>query len=608
MEHFIVSARKYRPATFDRVVGQDNIVQTLKNAISKEQLAQAFLFCGPRGIGKTTCARILAKAVNCENLNKNLDPCDKCKSCLSFTASHSFNIHELDAASNNSVDDIRTLIEQVRFAPQAGKYKVYIIDEVHMLSQSAFNAFLKTLEEPPAHAIFILATTEKFKIIPTILSRCQIYDFHRIQVEDIANHLLYVASQEKVEAEPDALHLIAQKSDGSLRDALSVFDQMVIFGNNRITYKTVIENLNILDFDYYFNLADAILKSDLTSCMLILHDIVNNGFDIRTFINGLGKHLRDLLISKDTETLKLLDAGLNLRNRYAEQTTRCNVSLLTRGLAIINQCDYQYNISSNPRLLTEIMLVQLCALQSEILSGNNPFLPQPVRQAGDRQASGSPGIINQTSQGDTPGWSAGQKKNDVLTESGTGIITEKVPLPQTPQKKESGYSAPAESKGRAGAGNINESISISAFLKTGRKENIVNIAAEEGPGYNTGKPFTEGELISAWSEYSQVLANNGRISLNLIMAKRKPAITGENKISFMVDFKSEESELLAERNALIDYLKKKFNKKTVTLNIDINPESPPAKPTSMQERYKRMVEKNPNLEKLRQELQLDINL
>src|SRR3954463_6951146 len=305
MDNFIVSARKYRPSMFDSVVGQSHITTTLKNAIKNNHLAQAFLFCGPRGVGKTTCARILAKTINCTNLTSEQEACGSCDSCVSFQTGHSFNFHELDAASNNSVDDIRSLIEQVRIPPQAGKYKIYIIDEVHMLSASAFNAFLKTLEEPPSYAIFILATTEKHKIIPTILSRCQIFDFSRIGIEAIAEHLKKIAAVEKVTAEEDALHVIAQKADGALRDALSMFDQQVSFAGNELTYKSVIENLNVLDYDYYFRVTDEILSGNISGVLLILNDILNYGFDGHNFITGLSSHFRDLLVCQDEATLKL---------------------------------------------------------------------------------------------------------------------------------------------------------------------------------------------------------------------------------------------------------------------------------------------------------------
>ena len=316
MENYIVSARKYRPATFDTVVGQRALTTTLKNAIANQKLAHAYLFCGPRGVGKTTCARIFAKTINCLHPTADGEACNECESCRAFNEQRSYNIHELDAASNNSVEDIRSLIEQVRIPPQIGKYKVYIIDEVHMLSQAAFNAFLKTLEEPPHHAIFILATTEKHKILPTILSRCQIYDFNRISVNDTVEHLENVARKEHIEAEPEALNVIAQKADGGMRDALSIFDQVVSFTNGHITYQSVIENLNVLDYEYYFKLTDAFLENRVSDCLLTFNEVLKKGFDGNHFITGLTSHFRDLLVSRDAETLQLLEVGASIRDRY----------------------------------------------------------------------------------------------------------------------------------------------------------------------------------------------------------------------------------------------------------------------------------------------------
>jgi DNA polymerase-3 subunit gamma/tau len=365
MSDFIVSARKYRPQTFDTVVGQKSITNTLKNAIKTGHLAQAFLFCGSRGVGKTTTARILAKTINCFNRTESIEACDQCDSCISFNTGNSLNVYELDAASNNSVEDIRSLIDQVRIAPQLGNYKVYIIDEVHMLSNNAFNAFLKTLEEPPKHAIFILATTEKHKIIPTILSRCQIFDFARIKVKDIADHLASVAAKEGITADPEALHLIAQKSDGALRDALSIFDQIVTFCGNNLTYKHVIENLNMLDYDYYFRVVDSALKEDIPSSLLLLNDIIEKGFDTHNFTIGLSDHFRNLLVCKDMRTASLLEVGDAVAQRFIEQSKQIETSVILRSLAILSKADVEYKASKNQRLLVELALMQLCSLRQE---------------------------------------------------------------------------------------------------------------------------------------------------------------------------------------------------------------------------------------------------
>jgi DNA polymerase-3 subunit gamma/tau len=365
MSDFVVSARKYRPQTFDTVVGQKSITSTLKNAIKTDHLAQAFLFCGSRGVGKTTTARILAKTINCFNRTENIEACDTCDSCISFNTGNSLNVYELDAASNNSVDDIRNLIDQVRIAPQLGNYKVYIIDEVHMLSAAAFNAFLKTLEEPPKHAIFILATTEKHKIIPTILSRCQIFDFNRIKVKDIADHLASIATKEEITADPEALHLIAQKADGALRDALSIFDQIVTFTGTNLAYKSVIENLNILDYDYYFRIVESAQKEDIPSSLLLLNDIYEKGFDGHNFIVGLADHYRNLLVCKDVRTAQLLEVGESIEQKYIEQSKQLDGHLILRSLAILSKSDVEYKSSKNQRLLVEMALMQLCSLVQE---------------------------------------------------------------------------------------------------------------------------------------------------------------------------------------------------------------------------------------------------
>ncbi len=380
VDNFIVSARKYRPVTFESVVGQQHVTNTLKNAIKNSQLAQAFLFCGPRGVGKTTCARILAKTINCTNLQPNGEACGECDPCRAFQQGTSFNVHELDAASNNSVDDIRSLIEQVRIPPQAGKFKVYIIDEVHMLSQAAFNAFLKTLEEPPNYAIFILATTEKHKILPTILSRCQIFDFNRIKVEDMADHLASIAQKESIGFEPDGLHIIAQKADGGLRDALSMFDQIVSFSGGKVTYRSVIDNLNILDYDHYFNITDSLLSEDTAKTLLIFDEILSKGFDGSHFISGLCGHLRNLLVTKDAATVKLLEVSEGIRQKYVQQAQRATVSFLLSALNMANQCELNYKLSKNQRLQVELALLKICHLPSVFTAASMPVVQASLPQ------------------------------------------------------------------------------------------------------------------------------------------------------------------------------------------------------------------------------------
>ena len=366
MDNFIVSARKYRPGTFDTVVGQSHVTNTLKNAIKNNHLAQAFLFCGPRGVGKTTCARILAKTINCQNLQEGIEPCNSCESCKAFNESHSFNIYELDAASNNSVDDIRGLVDQVRYAPQGAKYKIYIIDEVHMLSSSAFNAFLKTLEEPPPYAIFILATTEKHKILPTILSRCQIFDFKRIKIADIGKHLQKIAGKEEITADPLALHIIAEKADGALRDALSIFDQMVSFSGSNLTYDSVIENLNILDYDYYFKVTDAINAENVPLALSIFDEILQKGFDGLVFLEGLSLHFRNLLVCKDAGTLKLLQVADNVKEKYQAQAAITETGIIYNILNIATMAEVGYKASRNQRLHVELALMKMCLVPSAI--------------------------------------------------------------------------------------------------------------------------------------------------------------------------------------------------------------------------------------------------
>jgi DNA polymerase-3 subunit gamma/tau len=366
MENFVVSARKYRPATFRSVVGQQHVTTTLQNAIQSQHLAQAFLFCGPRGVGKTTCARILAKTINCTNLTPEAEACGHCTSCVAFQENASFNVHELDAASNNSVEDIRSLVEQVRYAPQQGRFKIYIIDEVHMLSNAAFNAFLKTLEEPPSYAIFILATTERHKIIPTILSRCQIFDFNRIKVEDIREHLRYVANSEHVTADDDALHLLAQKADGGLRDALSMFDQQVTFAGNNLTYKEVVQNLHILDYDYYFRLVDALLRENLSAALLLLDSVMQQGFDLHNFVVGTAEHLRGLLVCKDPVTVQLLEVSDNIRQQYVRQAQAAPLPFLLSALNLVSQCDRDFKQAKNQRLHVELALMKLAYINGAV--------------------------------------------------------------------------------------------------------------------------------------------------------------------------------------------------------------------------------------------------
>ena len=425
MENYIVSARKYRPATFETVVGQSHITTTLKNAIKNGQLAQAFLFCGPRGVGKTTCARILAKAINCQHLTDTIEACNECESCRSFNDATSMNIFELDAASNNSVDDIRRLVEQVRIPPQSGQYKVYIIDEVHMLSTNAFNAFLKTLEEPPAYAKFILATTEKHKIIPTILSRCQIFDFKRIKIDDIAKHLEYVAKQENITYEPEALHIIAQKADGGLRDALSMFDQLVNFTGGNLSYTNCIDNLNVLDYEYYFRLVDYFRTGNISNSLLLYQEILDKGFDGQHFITGMSEHIRNLMICLDPITLSLLDVSDNIKSRYTEQANNCRLNLLLKYLDIASEYEYRYRDSNNKRLFIEVCLTKMATVAMGQQQQQQPLVQQQVRPQPTQQPE-----VNQQ-----PKIQTYQRSIQQQPQQSSNIVTNNIPSATTPPQK-----------------------------------------------------------------------------------------------------------------------------------------------------------------------------
>jgi DNA polymerase-3 subunit gamma/tau len=558
MENFIVSARKYRPQTFDTVIGQNSITSTFKNAIRNNHLAQAFLFCGPRGIGKTTCARILAKTINCSDLSENLEACNKCESCNSFNRSVSFNIHELDAASNNSVDDIRNLVDQVRVPPQVGKYKVYIIDEVHMLSQAAFNAFLKTLEEPPAYAKFILATTEKHKIIPTILSRCQIYDFKRITVEDIANHLAFVAKQEGVSAEPDALQIIAQKADGALRDALSIFDQIVSFSGRNITYKHVIENLNVLDYDYYFRIVESILKGNIPDTLLIINQIIANGFDGQHFVIGFGEHLRNLLVCKDPGTIKLLEAGGSIRKRYEEQSKICPVDFLLKALDINNKCDVEYKMSNNKTLHIELALLKMCALSEPPSQYSAPSGRMPTDKT---EMTYKPPVVAAKSQ-----------------------VSE--PKPPSLETKKSGLFPQTTSIRKA----------VAEPEKTGAAGDPLQKPADD---------FSQPDLESGWNEAADNFSDDG--SVYSVLRKNKPVKSGDFVIEFTVD-NNYQKKVLEEKSAdILPILRKKLNNYSLRLNINVVENTIEAKAYTAAEKFNKMAEKNPSLKSLKDQLGLEID-
>jgi DNA polymerase-3 subunit gamma/tau len=606
MDEFIVSARKYRPETFDNVVGQDSVTNTLQNAISNHHLAQAYLFCGPRGVGKTTCARIFAKVINMEDGNFD-DP----------NADFSFNIFELDAASNNSVEDIRSLIDQVRVPPQIGKYKVYIIDEVHMLSQAAFNAFLKTLEEPPAHAIFILATTEKHKIIPTILSRCQIFDFNRIQITDIANHLQKIATNEGITADPDALHIIAQKADGALRDALSIFDQLVSFAGNNITYQAVIDNLNILDYDYYFKLTDHILAGNIPAALLVFDNILNNGFDGHNFVNGLGSHLRNLLVCKDEATLKLLEVGETIKAKYSSQSEQCPMRLLISGLKMLSKADVQYKSSKNQRLLVEIVLMQLCSItDSDHAEKKNdiPFIKPAKPAPPAAQKLSTEGIkakeaqiANASQPAESP---AVIEKKEPVVAMDTPVIEETEAAPKREEITIEHSKPTVQQVQRFSTGSTakTNTFSITKALNP-TVENEVN---EEDETKNYGNmpktPFTQAELNIAWKQYALRLKANGKDSFYSTLTKKDPVLRDDYTIEMTLLNAVQERDLDREKVDLLDFLRSELNNFSIQLEAEIQEIQEDKSLYTSSEKFKHMAQKNPSLLKLKEQLNLDVDI
>lgn len=586
MDNFIVSARKYRPSTFDTVVGQRTITNTLKNAIKNNHLAQAFLFCGPRGVGKTTCARILAQTINCENLTENTEACNKCKSCKAFNESNSFNVHELDAASNNSVEDIRNLVDQVRIPPQIGKYKVYIIDEVHMLSTAAFNAFLKTLEEPPAYAKFILATTEKHKIIPTILSRCQIFDFNRITVEDIADHLAYVAQNEKINAETEALHVIAQKADGALRDALSIFDQIVSFTGNNISYKSVIDNLNVLDYDYYFNITNFLLGGNIPNTLLLLNEIIEKGFEGQHFIAGLAEHIRNILVCKDVSTLKLLEVSQSVKEKYKEQSKICSQEFLLKSLEIITKCDVQYKTSSNKRLQLELALMLLCSIKSN---------------KAESQSENKPAIIAASS---TPQTNVEEPKPQPQVQKAIPKIVE------IPEIKTENVSTPIKSKSEnvkkilSGTKSLYELTGGSDLKPDDTKSSEVG---EEQPEFaNIVDDFSEEELFKCWNVFAESIQKDNP-NLYSSITKHMPVKKENYVLELIIDNKVQEDEVNSKKAELLGYLRKELRNYQISLQLVVKDVKSEIRPYTTKEKFNSLAEKNPNLIKLKEQLDLDID-
>jgi len=627
MENYIVSARKYRPTTFDSVVGQLSITSTLKNAIKNNHLAQAFLFCGPRGVGKTSCARILAKTINCFSISENIEACNECESCKSFDEGRSLNIHELDGASNNGVDEIRSLIEQVRFAPQVGTHKVYIIDEVHMLSQAAFNAFLKTLEEPPKHAIFILATTEKHKIIPTILSRCQIFDFNRIRIDDISGLLSNIAEKENVQAEADGLHIIAQKADGAMRDALSMFDQIVSFSGGTITYQDVIENLNILDYDYYFKVTDSILTNNVAESLLIFNEILNHGFDGHNFINGLAEHLRNLLVCQDEKTITLLEVGATIKEKYIVQAKQTNTSQIISFLEITNLADTQYKLSKNQRLLVEVMLMQLCSNSSNSTEKKKPIINIPFKKETNSV------VTKKIEQSNNPALDAAIEKvpnNYVITESEAQKAEEDSPSPikskvsdseknpegitsaieEVPESQEriekilnpsSTENIPQESPTLKRSENLSFSDTISINPIKQKKE------TKDPTISKTNRPveqYTPEQFGNVLNDYKILLQEKGKDSLASIF-EVLPEVKKDN-IHLLIENKALADEFNAQKADFLDYIREQLSNYNIQVNTEINKDVKLKKAYTPQEKFVKMSEKNPALKRLVDDLEMDV--
>ena len=603
MDNYIVSARKYRPSTFRSVVGQKSLTTTLKNAIQSNKLAHAYLFCGPRGVGKTSCARIFAKTINCLTPTADGEACNECESCQAFNEQRSYNIHELDAASNNSVDDIRSLIDQVRIPPAIGKYKVFIIDEVHMLSSAAFNAFLKTLEEPPHHALFILATTEKHKVLPTILSRCQIYDFSRISIADMVEHLEYVASRENVTAEPEALNVIAQKADGGMRDALSIFDQVVSFTNGNITYQAVIDNLNVLDYEYYFRLTDSILAGNVRSSILTLNEILSKGFDGQNIITGLAAHFRDLLVCKDEATLILFEVGASIRERYKEMAKRCPDQLLFKAIELANTCDLNYRASRNKRLLLELTLIQLCQLSNagQAVDDKKKGLIEPI-------ASGSPGQavsqgaqpVNQgqpTRQPVQPGQPYPQQPVNQGNDNGRVIATNMpssaTVIPQSPS------AAPPKKVNRP------------PHLGTSLKEIGVEKPKTQTVQQNTqtvqemAASFSQDELVRVWDDYAASI--DKKVYLKNTMINCKPVLQENYIFEVGVHNPGQQDELSNGCVDLLNYLRVQLKNTRIQMRVRIIEANEKHLAYTSTEKFEHLLSVNPVLGKLKDEFNLTLD-
>ncbi len=618
MSNFVVSARKYRPIRFDDVVGQQHVSQTLKNAIQNDHLAQAFLFCGPRGVGKTTCARILAKVLNCKNPTPDKEPCDVCESCQAFNKNASLNISELDAASNNSVEHIRALIEQVRFAPQQGQYKIYIIDEVHMLSQQAFNAFLKTLEEPPSYAIFILATTEKHKIIPTILSRCQIFDFNRIQVSDMTAHLQKICKEEGITAEEEALRVIAQKADGALRDALSIFDRIVSFAGERITYQDVIENLNILDYDYYFRIVDAMVGEDASHLLLIFDQISRKGFDGDIFINGLAEHLRNLLVCQDPRTLELLEVGETIKARYQQQASVVPTALILSALSLANDCDVQYKMARNKRLHVEMALIRMAYMQRS-MPAHQVVQSAPAQEK--KTFDPTPTVTNSMVEEPRAVYKKTPVENPVMSTAQTPVakvtpseeeIKLGVPTEQLEQEEKTPVAELKSDNTPAPTPAVKRN-KFAAKLAQKKSNSLLSslkdaVQAEEQAPKKEALPFTTENLAALWKQHwsaeespsTQLLYKNAKIEI----------LDEELGTLRVVAAGNRAKDAIYRDNVLKQLLIQEFQKRTLTLEVVVDenkldlPKAKPMLPQTDREKYVHFLKMNPLLKDFQKQFKL----
>ncbi len=614
MEKFVVSARKYRPATFDSVVGQKHITTTLINAINNNHLAQAFLFCGPRGVGKTTCARILAKTINCTDRQENGEACGKCDSCTSFQNNASFNVHELDAASNNSVDDIRNLVEQVRYAPQSGQYKVYIIDEVHMLSNQAFNAFLKTLEEPPSYAIFILATTEKHKIIPTILSRCQIFDFNRITVGDMTSHLMNIAEKESIDAEDEALHLIAQKADGALRDALSIFDLVCTFAaGEKVTYKNTVDNLHVLDYDYYFKIVDLCLAENHPEILITFDEILRKGFDGHNFIIGLAEHLRNLMVCRDKQTVQLLEVSETVQEKYRSQAMEAPISFLLSGLNLLSNCDLQYKAAKNQRLHVELCLMKLAHLNAAITLSRAAAVVEK-KKAELRAANPKPATAKSSSNK-----LAAPKSTNTVQEPTPKPIAQSIQTASKPVAKPAAQTPPPLGRPSIATrpttiGNAQKPGGMPSFAdlkarvqqKSTQQENQQEQTENQQTAELQNRPFTVQDVEKAWNLFSEQLRHDNNQTALSVM-HQKWALEG-TVLKLQLSSVLQQDLLEKFRMELVQFMKLKLDNSNFKLEVNIVEGETRKMIYTPKEKYVHLMEKYPELDKFREFLNLDFDM